>query len=118
VKKLFFLSSFIFLMACDSQQPEIQKPEPLLSKQEMVDFLLDVQLLEGQVKELRISLDSSQKVYNYFEKELYQKHGFSDSVYVQSYHYYVEKPELLKEIYDTVYDSLERKQEAFKQEKK
>lgn len=116
MKKFFFFSSLILLAACTQHKEvaELQQPDSLLTKQQMVDFLVDVHLLESQVKNLRIPADSSRIVYSFFERDLYDQHGFSDTVYLNSYNYYLDKPSQLKSIYDIVADSLKNKQEAFR----
>ena len=50
--------------------------------------------------------DSLEMIFRNYEKYLMDQHGFTDSVYLQSYEYYLDHMELMDEIYRDVVDSL------------
>lgn len=72
----------------------------------MVNVLVDVQLTEGIVSALPVSYDSSQILYTLLEKDIFDKHGVTDSVFTQSMLYYLEDAGKMDRIYTRVIDSL------------
>lgn len=99
------LGSFLFLvfaLSCDSHRA----PSGVLSEDEMVNILIDIQLTEGMVGALPISYDSSQVLYSLMEKDIFIKHGVEDSVFVNSMRFYLEDARKMDQIYARVIDSL------------
>lgn len=72
----------------------------------MASVLVDIQLAEGKVSSLPISYDSSQVLYSLLEKDIFSKHGVTDSVFIESMEYYLEYAEKMDRIYARVIDSL------------
>jgi hypothetical protein len=72
----------------------------------MSSILVDIQLAEGKVSSLPISFDSSQVLYSLLEKDIFSKHGVTDSVFIESMEYYLESAEKMDRIYARVIDSL------------
>lgn len=84
-----------------------QKPsENIMSQQEMVDFLIDLHIIEGKISISRIPNDSIKLFFQDIEDSLYKKHHVTDSIYKKSYQYYLENIDLMEEIYSAVVDSL------------
>ena len=100
------LSVFTF-SACTTDRTLSERPPRLLSHQEMVSFLIDLHLAESKMNYIEIGkTDSLEMIFRNYEKHLMQQHGFTDSVYLQSYRYYLDHMELMNEIYSDVVDSL------------
>ena len=101
------LTSIVTLTRCDSDNALLERPAQLLSKQQMVSFLIDLHLAEAKMNytEVRQS-DSTEILFRNYEKHLMDEHGFADSVYLESYAYYLDHMELMDEIYEDVVDSL------------
>jgi len=108
VKKLFLALCVALLFSCTKQDDK--PPVGLYDYQQMASFLKDLYLLETKVKELRLSDDSSKKVFAYYEQELYQKHNMSDSIYRVSFQYYIDDIAGLSKIYEIIADSLSLEQ--------
>ena len=104
VKKLLILSLTFILCACSSE--EIEPPENLVSKQQMIGFLLDLHLAEAKINMLAVPHDSAKLLYKHYEKYLFEKHGLEDSAYYQSFQYYLHDLQAMDEIYGAVVDSL------------
>ena len=73
-------------------------------------FLKDLYMLEQKVKDLRISEDSARIVFDYYEQKLYEKHGMEDSMYRESFRYYMDDIRGLARIYEIIADSLSLEQ--------
>lgn len=95
------------LIGCDYDATVTEPPRQLLTKQQMVSFLIDLHLTEAKMSytEVRQS-DSTEILFRNYEKHLMNQHGFTDSVYLKSYTYYLDHMELMDGIYGDVVDSL------------
>jgi len=69
-------------------------------------FLKDLYLLEQKVKELKISNDSAKIVFAYYEAKLFEEHNMTDSLYRESFEYYMDDIKGLTRIYEIIADSL------------
>lgn len=94
--------SVIILGGCS----QTSKPDGILSEDEMVKVLIDIQLTEGMVSALPISYDSSQMLYTLMEKDIFSKHGVEDSVFTKSMLFYLEDAAKMDRMYGRVIDSL------------
>lgn len=63
-------------------------------------------MLETKVKNLNLKKDSAQVVFDYYEDKLYKKHIMNDSLYRESFKYYMEELKGLTRIYEIMADSL------------
>lgn len=97
----FFLFS-VLLISCDNSEA----PAGILSEDQMVNVLIDIQLTEGMVSAIPIPYDSSQSLYTLMEKEIFLKHGIQDSVFINSMLFYLEDAKKMDQIYTRVIDSL------------
>ena len=96
-----------FVSACDNKSTFAERPAQLLTKQEMVSFLVDLHLTEAKMNYAEVrNADSLEILFRNYERHLMEEHGIDDSVYLQSYAYYLENMELLNDIYEDVVDSL------------
>lgn len=103
MKNAFF--AFIFILVCFSCT-KTTSPKAVLSEEQMVSILFDIQLTEGKVSSLPVTFDSSQVLYSLMEKDIFLKHGVSDSVFTSSMLYYLEDAGKMDRIYARVIDSL------------
>ncbi|HEX9649242.1 MAG TPA: DUF4296 domain-containing protein [Cyclobacteriaceae bacterium] len=99
----FYLAIVCVFTGCVS---EVEIPKDVMSKNQMISFVIDVHILEAQTGQLRISKDSARVVFQYFEDELLQKHKVNDSLYYRSLEFYYAHPLLMEEVYAAVLDSL------------
>ncbi len=90
--------------ACQTQNED--RPADLLSQAQMVAFLVDSHMKEGQLQAARISRDSAAILFEQIEVELYHKHQIDSQQFLTSYHYYLDHVDKLADIYDAVIDSL------------
>ena len=98
-------------MACSCTKSD-NKPENLLSKEKMVSILIDIHILESEIQTLRLSKDSSQLLFNTFERELFEKHQIPKEVYKKSFEYYLEGVKDMEKIYEVVIDSLNYREKS------
>lgn len=88
-------------------------PERLLTEQEMIDVMTDVQIIEADINyqktHEREQNDSVKPMPKDFAKtsaeyyrQLFEHHGITDSVFAQNIRYYTERPAVLEKIMDSV----------------
>ena len=97
----------LFLTGC---RKEVTIPEHLLGKDEMINVLLDLHIAEAEIVSLRVKRDSSEIYFREAEKVIFEKFGIPDSIFKESYEFYLENPEFLEEVYSAVVDSLSLKE--------
>jgi hypothetical protein len=86
-------------------------PEGILGKEEMAKTIQEVLLAEEKVNRLRLSTDSSKKVFTAIRGKIFEKTGVSDSVFNNSMNYYMDHPKELEQIYTALVDSLNLKEQ-------
>lgn len=104
MKILFYIAISLLMTACLSRRDKI--PEGIMTQDQMVAFLIDLQLTEAKISTLRLPEDTVKKFYEKIEQELYRKHGIRDSVFMKSMNYYIYDIKGIEEIYSAVVDSL------------
>ncbi len=105
-KSLFLLPVMLFLiMACDD--PVVEKPRDLISRDPMIDILVDIHLSEAVFQTKRFS---SEELNKFSEADFYysilKKHGIADSTFEKSLIYYSSKPKEFEKIYTRVINRL------------
>jgi hypothetical protein len=112
VKKSFLGIFILVAISCSSDQP----PKSIMSEGDMINYLIDLHIAEGAVQNLRLKGDSAKVVFTVKEKQLLKEHHITDSVFVDSYNYYVNHPIKLEEIYAAVIDSVSLRQSLFQEQ--
>lgn len=69
-------------------------------------FLKDLYMLETKMDELRLTKDSTKIIFAYYENKLYEKHNMTDSLYRESFKYFMDDIKGLTKIYEIMADSL------------
>ncbi|MEZ4853255.1 DUF4296 domain-containing protein [Flavobacterium sp.] len=102
MKNNIVLVMFLFLFTVSCNTNPVEKPEKLLSEDEMVAMLYDVAIL--QIAENRIiSLPTNFKQNEY----IYTKYGIDSLLYTQNHKYYAAQPKLYKKMHDKVLKQIE-----------
>jgi len=97
MKNLLIVLLSLIVVGCNSTE---ERPELVISKEEMINVMTDVQIAESFIK-LKFTLrnDSVQltdSIYN----AIFKKYNLTKESYDSSFSYYVSKPEVLQEIYE------------------
>lgn len=98
------------LLSCKTEK----EPQNILSKPQMVDWLIDIYLAEARTTSLPGNRDSAYKIFVPYQDSLLQRKGIQDSILRKSYQYYLEHPTELESIYDTVIDSLSLREQRLR----
>ena len=77
--------------------------------------MMEVHLLEAKINNVPIDhKDSTQAVYDHYEKLLFEDLGITQDQYERSFNYYVDHPADFEKIYSTVVDSLMARESKLK----
>lgn len=103
MKKFFLGLLLIFFFSCiHTDKP----PADIMTKQEMINFLIDLHIVEAKINILSVPPDTVKKFFPEIQDNLFEKHHITDSVYYKSYQYYLTHVDEMEEIYSAVVDSL------------
>lgn len=108
------LLCYVVLMGCSK---ESELPEGVLPKEKMVPFLIDVYTAEGKIQNLRVSRDSATALFQVYEDQLFEIHDIDRDAYLKSMSYYYEQPKKMEDIYATVLDSLNLREQRLKEKR-
>ena len=101
--KYWFLS-FVILWSCGNNT---ELPQNVLSKEEMVDILLEVYVAQAKIgQERSIKKDSAEILYSYYQNYILQNKNTDTTTFYSSLTYYFEHPEDFDKINEIVLDSL------------
>jgi hypothetical protein len=109
--RLLFIAAglfFLLCLSCQSGKTKIEKPKDLLERKAFEAVLLDVYLIEGDVR-YRIRMENFDSLQTRITAEvnaMYKKHHTSHEQFMSSYAYYVKDPNLSEEIMKHTVDKL------------
>ena len=98
-------------------------PERLLSEQEMIAIMTDVQIIEADINYQKTQEREQQendsvkivpkdyvRMSRDYYTQLFEHYGITDSIFSQNIRYYTERPVVLEKIMDSVMQRLVREQ--------
>lgn len=101
-KLVLVIISLLFLASCSSEKKK-QAPEVLLSEEQMVDVMTDVQIMEGIVSYKRNSNQKTAYLKTIGYDTIFSHYGITDSIFEENIKYYNDvDPQTLIRIMDSV----------------
>lgn len=101
-KLVLVIISLLFLASCSSEKKK-QASEVLLSEEQMVDVMTDVQIMEGIVSYKRNSNQKTAYLKTIGYDTLFSHYGITDSIFEENLRYYNDvDPQTLIRIMDSV----------------
>ena len=115
----FLLICFVLVTACGRRDKGFM-PEHLLSEQEMIAVMTDMQIIEADInyqkqqeheqEQANDTVVFRHKDFMKISKEcydqLFEHYGITDSIFTQNIRYYTERPAVLERIMDSVMQRL------------
>lgn len=114
----FIVLLFVLVTACGHKDKGFV-PERLLTEQEMIDVMTDVQIIEADInfqKNQERERDPNDttavvtkdyiKITRSYYQQMFEHYGINDSIFTQNMRYYTERPEVLERIMDSVLQRL------------
>ncbi len=103
------MTVLLFLMSCGNNKNEATAPSVLLSEQQMIEVITDIQVIEQAINYRR---GKNYKTTNLKSKgfdAVFSHHGITDSIFFENVDYYNNNPALMKNIMDSVNGYFESK---------
>ena len=123
MKRVLLLSLLFVLATACGHKDKGFIPERLLSEQEMVDIMTDVQIIEADINyqktqehepnpndTIKIIPKDYVKISGNYYSQLFEHYGITDSIFEQNLKYYTERPAELEKIMDSVMQRLTKEQ--------
>lgn len=110
MKKYLILFLMIVTASCSEEVVVETIPADVLSKQAMVELLVDIQLIEGGIIIRKLKGKEFDKEINVYYQIAFKKHGLTKKTFEYNMRYYTDHLEKLEEIYDEVINELSKLQ--------
>ncbi|HEX8427137.1 DUF4296 domain-containing protein [Hymenobacter sp.] len=88
-----------------------------MSREQLVNVLADLHMLEARVEYSHLSPDSARALYLQQQKNIFWRREVTDSLFQRSYRYYASHGKDLDDIYGVVLDTLAMRQTKLGQKK-
>ena len=123
MKRLLFIVLFFVLAALSGCKDKGFVPDRLLTEQEMITIMTDVQIIEADINRQKtiererdpndttkvVAKDYVAIARDYYA-QLFEHYGITDTIFSQNMRYYTEHPETLEKIMDSVMQRLMKEQ--------
>lgn len=123
MKRFILLSLFFVLAIACGRKDKGFMPERLLSEQEMIDVMTDVQIIEADLNyqkaqerevepndTVKVKQKDYVKLSRDYYSQLFEHYGITDSIFADNIRYYTERPAVLEKIMDSVMNRLVKEQ--------
>ncbi len=98
---------FTFLISCSKKEEKI--PENILSKNKMIQVLVDVHIAEATIQNKYLALnDSTKNIAAGYYRNLFEKNKITEQQFRESFSYYSHHLDLLNKIYEEVINELSK----------
>lgn len=112
MKKVGFIFLILFVLASCGHKKEVHDvPSRLLSEQEMISIMADIQILEADLNFRKTNRQNIEgKAQEYYD-QLFAHYGITDSIFMENMNYYTLEPATLERIMDSATNRLVKEQE-------
>ncbi|MFD2512633.1 DUF4296 domain-containing protein [Pontibacter locisalis] len=104
MKRLFYILFCLVLLGCGNQGSD--KPEGLVPQDKMIQILADIHIAESQIETKVIYPDTALMTFNYWQKEILEKHGVEEERFRDTYRYYQDNLKEMDVLYEIIIDTL------------
>ena len=114
MKRLFVILLLCLTLANCGTKKDDNLPERLLSEQEMISIMTDVQILEADMNDRKAEGKNIGDMPRAYYDQLFEHYDITDSIFSQNLRYYTQHPDILERIMDSVVNrlTLELKKES------
>ncbi|GAA5037557.1 hypothetical protein GCM10011506_34040 [Marivirga lumbricoides] len=109
MRKLTYLVAILIIVSC-TQKNEI--PKGILPPEKMANILSQIYEAEHKATNIGLKYDSQKVVLRHYELMILEQNSTTDSIYKESFTYYLEHPEKLETVYDIVIDSMSLREQV------
>lgn len=111
MKKIWLLAIGLIVLSAScyhENQPEVMPPEDLLSRDEMVEVLTDVYIVEGTLYYHRMKKELNEEISSRYYNQIFEEHHISHRILKDNLRYYNSKPEDMEDIIEDVLSNLSK----------
>ena len=95
--------TIFFVTSCyHENKPQVNIPDTLLSKNEMVSILTDIYVAEGTIAYHKTKKELTQEMSTRYYKQIFQKHNINHRILKDNLRYYNSTPEIMEDIMENV----------------
>ena len=87
--------------ACENTSKTV-KPFRLLTEQEMIAIMYDMQILEADMNYRKSKDKMTDEMPKEYYSQLFEHYGITDSIFDENLHYYTHDPALMERVMDSV----------------
>ena len=109
MRKLLYLFAILIIVSCSKKQ---DSTKGILPPDQMAIIIAEIYHAEHKATNVGLRYDSSKKVLKHYELKIFEQYGTTDSVYKESFKYYLENPQALETVYDIVIDTLSLREQV------
>ena len=109
MRKLTYLVAILIIVSC-TQKNEI--PKGILPPEKMANIIAEIYEAEHKATNIGLKYDSQKIVLRHYELMILEQNNTTDSIYKESFTYYLENPEKLETVYDIVIDSMSLREQV------
>ncbi|WKK74506.2 DUF4296 domain-containing protein [Marivirga salinae] len=115
MRKLIYIIAILTIVSCSGKE---DRPKGVISHEKMALILSDIYLAEYKATHIDLKNDSAKEVLRHYELKIFEDHNTNDSIYKESFKYYLENPDQLETIYDIVIDTVSLREQVLNENKK
>ena len=93
--------SLMLLAACSNKQ-KVEKPDVMLTEQQMIDVLTDSYLIEAELNQKKSVGEDVVLMQKVYYDQVFEHYGITDSIFEDNMHYYSLDLTTLERIMDSV----------------
>lgn len=102
MKRLFFIALFFVLVSACGNKNKAIMPSRLLTEQEMIAVMTDVQILEADINYRKSNGETIGDMAKEYYRQLFEHYGITDSIFNENMRYYTHDPATIERIMDSV----------------
>ncbi|RUA35586.1 MAG: hypothetical protein DSY77_02375 [Bacteroidetes bacterium] len=103
MRKLTYIIAILIIVSCSGKE---ELPKGVIPPEKMAVILSDIYVAEYKATQIGLKNDSAKQVLRHYELKIFEDHETNDSIYKESFKYYLEHPDQLEAIYDIVIDTV------------
>jgi len=109
MRKLTYIIAILTILSCSGKE---DRPKGILAPEKMAIVLSDIYLAEHKASSIGLTEDSSKVVLHHYELKIFEEHNTNDSIYKESFKYYLDHPDKLESVYDIVIDTISLREQV------
>ena len=110
MKQVVIAIVLLFLLAACENKSKTVMPSHLLTEQEMIAIMYDVQILEADMNYRKSNGKMIGDMPREYYQQLFEHYGITDSIFNQNMRYYTQDPATMERIMDSVMERLSKEQ--------